>query len=272
MPTSRRRRSAAAPPEATAPPAGGARRTRSRARKGEGPRLRDEILVATEKLLLRTGSAEAVSIRAVADAVGVTPPSIYRHFPDKTTLIFEVCARYFAQLDAEIDAAVEGLDDPMAALRARGRAYIEFGRQNPEPYRVMFMVRPDKGPAEAQDGWIRESRTFRDVVANVQACIDIGALRPEYDDALATTLGFWARVHGLTALMISKPSLPWSDDAFIEQYVDACLYGVGRVPPPSEPPSEPPARASRPPASDGGSATADQASSGSADQSRSGDR
>lgn len=226
MPSSRR--SAAVPPEATAPPAGGGRRSRSRARKGEGRLLRDEILAATEQLLLNTGSAEAVSIRAVADAVGVTPPSIYRHFPDKSTLIFEVCARYFAQLDAEIDAAVEGLDDPMAALRARGRAYIEFGRQNPEPYRIMFMVRPDQGPtAAAQDGWIRESRTFQEVLDNVQACIDLGALRPEYDDPLVAALGFWARVHGLTSLMISKPAMPWSDDAFIEQYVDSCVYGVG---------------------------------------------
>ena len=63
---------------------------RPRLPKGEGRQLRDEILVATERLLLETGSAQAVSIRAVADAVGVTPPSIYRHFADKTALIFEV--------------------------------------------------------------------------------------------------------------------------------------------------------------------------------------
>ena len=257
MPAPRRNRSAAPPPEAPAPPAG----RRSRARKGEGRLLRDEILAATEKLLLDTGSAEAVSIRAVADAVGVTPPSIYRHFPDKTTLIYEVCARYFAQLDAEIDAAVEGIEHPMDALKARGTAYIEFGRNNPEPYRIMFMVRPEQGPADtAQEEWIRESRTFQEVVANVQACIDIGAFRPDYDDALLATLGFWARVHGLTSLMVSKPSLPWSGDAFIEQYMEACIYGVGHEL--SEAHLPPEERGPRPV----------QASPGSADQSRSGDR
>ena len=236
MPAPRSDRSAAAPPEATAPPAGGAGGApgpagrRSRARKGEGRLLRDEILAATEKLLLAAGSAEAVSIRAVADAVGVTPPSIYRHFPDKTTLIYDVCARYFAQLDAQIDAAVEGVEHPMDALKARGMAYIEFGRDNPEPYRIMFMVRPAQGPADtAQSQWISESRTFQEVVANVQACIDLGAFRPEYDDALLATLGFWARVHGLTSLLVSKPDLPWSGDAFIGQYMEACIYGVGHA-------------------------------------------
>ena len=64
---------------------------RARARRGEGPRLREEILAAATRLLAETGDEEAVSIRAVAEAVGVTPPSIYLHFADKTELIFAVC-------------------------------------------------------------------------------------------------------------------------------------------------------------------------------------
>lgn len=224
MPTNHSTRSAA-PPEVTEPRA--ARGRRSRARKGDGPRLRDEILDAAERLLLTTGSEEAVSIRAVADAVGVTPPSIYRHFPDKTTLIYEVCARHFARLDSHIDAAVDGIDDPLAALKARGRAYVLFGRANPEPYRIMFMVRPEQAPQVAgQDDWISQSRTFLDTVTNCQACIDAGQFGPEHTDALLVTLGFWARVHGLTSLMVSKPALPWSQDSFIDQYLETCLHGI----------------------------------------------
>jgi AcrR family transcriptional regulator len=56
--------------------AGAAPTRRHRARRGEGDRLREEILAAAERLLLETGDESAVSIRAVADAVGVTPPSI----------------------------------------------------------------------------------------------------------------------------------------------------------------------------------------------------
>jgi len=47
---------------------------RHRARRGEGARLREEILAAGTRLLLETGDEEAVSIRAIAQAVGVTPP------------------------------------------------------------------------------------------------------------------------------------------------------------------------------------------------------
>ena len=78
---------------------------RRRNPKGQGEQLHGEILDAAEQLLLETQSVEAVSIRAVADKVGVTPPSIYRHFPDKTHLLFEVCDRLF-----------DGLNDAVAAV------------------------------------------------------------------------------------------------------------------------------------------------------------
>ncbi len=67
--------------------------------------MRADLLAATERLMIETGSAEAVSIRAIADAVGVTPPSIYLHFPDKDSLILAVCERHFEAFDSVIEEA-----------------------------------------------------------------------------------------------------------------------------------------------------------------------
>ena len=75
---------------------------RRRAPRGSGEQLREEILDATTELLLETGHAKAVSIRSVAQRVGVTPPSIYLHFADKDALLDAVCARYFEKLDEEM--------------------------------------------------------------------------------------------------------------------------------------------------------------------------
>ena len=55
---------------------------RRRARRGEGERLREEILVAARELLAETNDADAVSVRAVAERVGVSTPSIYLHYAD----------------------------------------------------------------------------------------------------------------------------------------------------------------------------------------------
>jgi AcrR family transcriptional regulator len=60
---------------------------RPRARRGSGDRLRDDILDAATELLLETAHARAVSIRSVAQRVGITLPSIYLHFEDKNALL-----------------------------------------------------------------------------------------------------------------------------------------------------------------------------------------
>ena len=162
---------------------------RPRLPKGEGRQLRAEILDTTERLLLETGSARAVSIRAVADAVGVTPPSIYRHFADKTALIFDVCARHFTALENYVREACEGIEDPIERLVALGVAYIEFGVANPEPYRIMFMTRPDVVPREYHGQVLANTAAFDMLLSWVQDAIDAGCLRPEHADAYPTALG-----------------------------------------------------------------------------------
>jgi AcrR family transcriptional regulator len=201
----------------------GSRRTR--ARKGEGRQLRDEIVEAAERLLLDTGSSEAVSIRAVANAVGVTPPSIYRHFPDKTSLIFAVCDRHFTVLDAEINEAIAGIDDPVEALVTAGLTYVEFGTRNPEPYRIMFMARKDETPDEYQFERLAELSCFGTVMGIVEDCIAAGRFRPGMSDPARITMTFWAWGHGATSLLVTKPDFPWPDD-FLTEYMENCLRGL----------------------------------------------
>jgi len=187
---------------------------RSRSRRGEGETLRADLLAATERLMIETGSAEAVSIRAIADAVGVTPPSIYLHFPDKDSLILAVCERHFETFDSVIEGAGRSTDDPVESLRRRGQAYVRFGLENPEPYRILFMTRNDS--AQQRNVVVGAgARAFQHLVDAVQRCIDAGAFRP-VDPVLAAT-GVWAAVHGVTSLLISLPGFPWPD---IETLVD----------------------------------------------------
>ena len=190
-----------------------AMKPRPRSRRGEGETLRADLLAATERLMIETGSA-AVSIRAIADAVGVTPPSIYLHFPDKDSLILAVCERHFEAFDSVIEEAGRSTDDPVESLRRRGRAYVRFGLENPEPYRILFMTRNES--AQQQDVVVGAgARAFQHLVDAVQRCIDAGAFRP-VDPVLAAT-GVWAAVHGVTSLLISLPGFPWPD---IETLVD----------------------------------------------------
>lgn len=197
---------------------------RARARRGEGDLLRVEILEAAEALLLETGSEDEVSIRAVADRVGVTPPSIYRHFADKHTLMFEVCDRQFERFDEFLAAKRVDHDDPVETVKACGRAYVEFGLTYPEHYRIMFMGRSDLTPEQYQDVALAEQTSFMQLVVSVQACADAGRL--DRDPFEAATL-LWASIHGLTSLLIAKPNFPWPPvDDLVEQAIDAIGHGL----------------------------------------------
>jgi AcrR family transcriptional regulator len=181
---------------------------RSRARRGEGERLRDDILHAAEHLLMRMGDVDAVSIRAVAEAVGVTPPSIYLHFADKTDLMFQVCQRQWDRFNEHLRAAVDGIEDPIEWLETAGWTYIQWGLDNPQHYRILFMSKPSDVPDTIDKQEVIMSGVWGDVLAVAQRAVDEGRLAG--DPAL---IGFtaWAAAHGLTSLLISCPDMPWPD-------------------------------------------------------------
>ncbi|MGH9048166.1 MAG: TetR/AcrR family transcriptional regulator [Acidimicrobiia bacterium] len=205
---------------------GASARGRPRARRGEGSKLRELILDATERLLVGCGDADAVSIRAIAKAVDVTPPSIYLHFTDKDELIRAVSERSFAEFDAVVEAAGATADDPLEALRVRTRAYVRFGLDNPEQYRILFMRKPGILGAGVDFASMPGSQAFQHVVDAVARAVDAGALRRDVDPFLAAT-GLWAAAHGITSLLISLPEFPWPElDVLIDHVCESQLSGI----------------------------------------------
>jgi AcrR family transcriptional regulator len=194
---------------------------RQRAPRGSGDRLRAEILDAATELLLKTGHAKAVSIRSVAQHVGVTPPSIYLHFQDKDALLDAVCARYFAKLDAEMQQAAAGQSSTVDVLRAQALAYVRFAAETPELYRLATMGEWRSG--SDVDASL-DSSAFRHMRCTVQALIDEGVFAP--GDPTRVALQLWSAAHGVAALLIAKPHLPFGDaDVFADQVLCAVFCG-----------------------------------------------
>jgi AcrR family transcriptional regulator len=178
--------------------------TRQRAKRGEGQKLRHEILEVADRLLLETGSENAVSIQMIADGVGCTPPAIYLHFADKDALMHEVCARHFESFASALQSAGSDTDDPLELLAERGRAYIDYGLHHPEVYRILFMQPAGKA---ARDASAAVADSFALVAPAVQECIERGVFLDR--DPFAIACALWASIHGLTSLMISNPDFPW---------------------------------------------------------------
>jgi AcrR family transcriptional regulator len=191
---------------------------RRRAPRGSGEQLHDEILDAATALLLDTGDAKAVSIRAVAQRVGVTSPSIYLHFADKDALLDAVCARYFEKLDEAMQEAAVGQPTTLDVLRAQGLAYVRFAAGTPELYRIATMCHGS--PGSDVDAALASS-AFGHMRDSVQTLMDEGVYAP--GDPTAVALQLWSAGHGIAALMIAKPYLPFGD---VEVFADRVLRAV----------------------------------------------
>ncbi|MEU8245787.1 TetR/AcrR family transcriptional regulator [Nonomuraea sp. NPDC048916] len=198
---------------------------RVRARRGEGARLREEILRAAEALLDETGTEESLTIRAVAERTGVSTPSVYLHFADKEALVEAVCLRVWDGL-GRIFAENSG-GDPFLALGRCGRAYARFALDHPVQYRVLMMR-----PSSSEGVHPAAATCFGHMVGVVSACVETGALR---GDPETLALGLWSAVHGCASLFLAQPSFPWPGDreALIDHIVRVAGFGSalhGRLP------------------------------------------
>lgn len=181
---------------------------RPRSRRGEGDKLREEILDATEALLSQTADRRAVSIRAVAEAVGVTAPSIYRHFPDKRALLMAACQRHFDDLQQRLEKMASVAEGPIDAPRETGHAYLDWGMDNPEEYRIMFMTRPESdavtdGEEMDYSDTIGPGTAFGALISMIDTGLQAGEIRADrniFDVAIAV----FSLVHGVTSLAISN--------------------------------------------------------------------
>ena len=193
---------------------------RSRNRKGEGGRLRQEILAAAAALLADLGDADALTIRAVAAACSVTSPAVYQHFPDKAALLRALLEREFDVFQKRLREAEKGARDSCDALRRRCRAYVRFGAEQPGSYRVLFSASQlgPKGLALQAEQPHPGSGVLNDLLAGVQRCLLVHGRATTETGFVALQL--WTSLHGIVDLRISKPEIDWPPP---EPMVDALL-------------------------------------------------
>ncbi len=200
---------------------------RERNRRGEGARLRDEILAGATELLERTGSEEAVTLRAVARQVGISAPSIYSHFADREAIVTAIVDDAFSDFNAAIraasDAALQAGPDPLARLRAGCAAYLRFAAERPNRYRLLFerrdLIGDDSGPIP-----VIRTEGFGLLVASLQGCIDAGISAS--DDPVRDATAIWVALHGFATLHSLLPGFPWPDTNVM---LDRIVYGLAQI-------------------------------------------
>lgn len=190
--------------------------SRRRNPRGQGERLRAEILAAAEAMVTDAGNAGPLSLRGVARRAGIAATSVYLHFPDVDHLKVALVERGFADLDAARDAAGAGSTDPAAALLARVRAFARWAVDHPGCYRLMFGPDLPAALAYGAAGSPAEGALLS-LARSIERCQQARLSSYGDDPLLIATLTF-AAVHGLVMLRMDRPRFPWPPlDALVDE-------------------------------------------------------
>jgi AcrR family transcriptional regulator len=154
------------------------------------PRAR-EIVDAARELLEADGE---ISMRRLADRLGIRAPSIYKHLPDKQALENALISAGFSEsaelFEAESDA------------RGLAHAYRAFAREHPHLYRLMTERPLDRGGLEPG--------------------VEERAAQPVIEIFGERARAAWAFAHGMTILELNDRFPPGADlDAAWEQGIEA---------------------------------------------------
>lgn len=191
--------------------------------------FREKILIAARDLIRESGY-QKLTIRAIADRIEYSPMVLYSHFPDKDAILTELAEDGFAELVRKVPS-FDGLP-PLDALRGILLAYIAFGVENPEQYRIVFMTEW-RGPANNTTEIGRQSAilpltngraAFTMLVDLVQRCAEVDS---RFTNVFETASLLWAGIHGATSLLITMRQFPFGPAGqFAEKMADLLLAGV----------------------------------------------
>lgn len=176
-----------------------------------------ERLVDAAMALLAILPPQALSLRSVAKAAGVSEAAPYHHFTDKRALESAVMAEGYRQLAAMLEASVTPGPD---SLNTMLRAYVAFALSQPNLFRLMRREEPAEGPdpdpplAEAQE---QAFAAFRHALAE-----RLGA-EPGIGDARLA----WSALRGAVATLVAGGNT--APDTIVRFLEAALPAGVGAL-------------------------------------------
>jgi AcrR family transcriptional regulator len=167
----------------------------------------DKKLIAAAKRLLDTGGDEAVTLRAVGHACGISHNAPYKHFKNRDALLAAVATADFILLTDAFRKARSSAEKPTTKLTRTFKILVDFSKKHPARYHLLFST----PSIAAQHGELKKAAVdaFAEVVGIVGECQSLGELpeaRSVYSTPAATgpsatiALLLFATAHGLIAI------------------------------------------------------------------------
>ncbi len=194
--------------------------------------LRQAMLDAAIEELAEHGE-EGLSVRSLADRVGVSHAAPYHHFGKRDDLLGSIAEEGFRRAHAALDQVEEV--EPRERLVQLGLAYVHFGWENPALFRLMFghglrFSDRHEGLAVAVGGF------WQLLLGPVGELVRSGHLGPDDDAVELVAFSLWAQVHGLSSIFANRDRWsidgievsPGTDDGWLRISLEATLRGFDR--------------------------------------------
>jgi AcrR family transcriptional regulator len=181
--------------------------------------LRSTLLNAANVLLKETG-IEGLSLRKLADKVGVSRTAPYHHFKDKNQLLCAIAEQGFVhwQQDAKYIFNQTGLS-PKQKYRQFFHGYISYAAENPEMYDLMFgrtIWKQNSATNELRDVAYPSFHHQVEMTKKWQA----QGLMPSGEDTLRLSQVTWGTMHGIARLLIDGI---YADRSHIDEMCDCAV-------------------------------------------------
>jgi AcrR family transcriptional regulator len=190
--------------------------------------VRRAILDAARELFIAEGY-HSVSIRKIAERIEYSPAAIYSYFPGKDDIFFALAEEGFRLLGGPRapahQAQLEALA-PLDRIRTIFWHFYEFSREHPQYFALMFVDRSVPRISREYERFAFAREMKASVVAEVQRCVESGALPPTVDPAAAMRT-ISAGLIGVATLRLSDRLAPGEDaDKIAENVLNVAIAGL----------------------------------------------
>lgn len=187
--------------------------------------MRADILNAGREIL-REGGFTALSMRALAEAVGVRAPTLYDYFANKEDVLNELFLEGVKEIREHFRPVLESSPPGAARIVGLGMAYRDFALTNPVLFQLVF-GRIDSSYIPGEEQMQAGHDLYLLLRDEVERTVELGEFEATDIDILSMTI--WSSIHGITTLELagfSSKCVPDQPSEVASHVVCALLYGI----------------------------------------------
>ena len=179
----------------------------------------EQALLAAGVNEARMSGARNLGVTHLAKEVNVSPMAVYRHFPNGESLRASISQQAREELARYMLRELEGEIDPKRRFLAVGRAYVNFGLNEPGLFSVAFL---DCGAGPKREDNPSSGMIFYDAILDLCSA---GFITTSEVEAVASFA--WSIVHGFAMLVSGVEGVrPDSSESAIEDLLERAWRGV----------------------------------------------